>query len=83
MTRHDLAWSPALSKAPRLAAELHSGETLDVVAVGDMQPLGPPALMTGGISFRLAGAISHYVMSLNGETIGHRGKWFQMALADF
>jgi hypothetical protein len=40
-------------------------------------------LMTIGIGFCFARAISHYVMSVNEETIGHRREGFQMALAYF
>ncbi len=83
MTRHDLAWSPALSKprypglSQRFAPERNAD---DVVAVGDRSPW-PSCSGDWRNRSRFAGRSLTRSWSLNRETIGHRRKRFQVALA--
>jgi len=84
-TRDDLVWSTDLAK-PRLpclaAAFRDKRNAMMLPRWADPSPLPLFPNAAENRSPR-AHAIPHQVMGLNTQTIGHRRKWFQVALAYF
>src|SRR4029079_523814 len=84
-TRDDLVWSTDLAKPrlPCLAAAFR--DKRNAMMLPQWADPSPLPVFPGAKRNRtsLACAMSHQVMGLNTQTIGHRRKWFQVALAYF
>jgi hypothetical protein len=82
-TRDDLVWSTDLAK-PRLpclaAAFRDKRNAMMLPQWADPSSLVPDAKRN---RTSLACAMSHQVMGLNRQTIGHRRKWFQLTVVYF